>query len=148
MTDATTPRLPLSKFAVTLLIGGLIAVGAGSASIYRANALEADSTLVPGVVTKVGDRQGRHMPVTYRYEVPGPDGKPRQHEKTITAHHSLVETWGADRQVQVRVSRTQPETSDLAANNAPFSTGLQWILFGVVATIFGTLRLRKRPEEA
>lgn len=148
MTDPTTPRPPLSKFAAALLVGGLIAVGAGSTSIYRANALEADSTLVPGVVTKVGDRQGRHMPVTYRYEVLGPDGKPRRLEKTITAHHSLVENWAADRKVEVRVSRTQPETSDLADNKAAFGTGLQWILFGVVATLFGTLRLRKRPEEA
>lgn len=147
----TTPPAPAAKpvysrFAIALLVGGLIAVGAGSTALYRANALEADSIVVPGVVTKVGDRQGRYVSVTYRYTPSGKGDAPL--EKTVMAHHRLVENWAAERKIQVRVSKSQPAESDLAENNAAVATGLQWIVFGVLATVFGTLRLHKRPEEA
>jgi hypothetical protein len=148
MTTAAPPKTTFSRFAMALLVGGLIAVGAGSTALYRARAAEADGVIVPAVVTQVGDRQGRYIPVTYRYEAPGPDGKPRPLEKTVMAPVGLVENWAADRKVQVRMARATPEQSDLAESGAAVATGLQWILFGVLATVFGTFRLHKKPDEA
>lgn len=148
MTATDPPKTTFSRFAMALLIGGLIAVGVGSTSLYRAQAAEADSVLVPAVVTQVGDRQGRFMPVTYRYEAPGPDSKPRTLEKTVMAPVGLVEKWAPQRPVQVRIAKANPQQSDLAESGVAAATGLQWLMFGVLATIFGTLRLHKKPEDA
>ena len=142
-TPTTPPQRAYSRFAIALLVGGLLAIGAGSTTLHRANALEANSTVVSAVVTEVGDRRGRFVPVTYRYEA-----EDRQLEKTVMVHHSLVENWAASRQVQARVAKDRPEESDLVENRAPVGSGMQWIVFGVLATGFGTLRLRRRPEEA
>ncbi|MFN3429128.1 MAG: hypothetical protein ACK46X_04145 [Candidatus Sericytochromatia bacterium] len=148
MTATEPQKTRFSRFAMALLVGGLIAVGVGSTSLYRAQAAEADSVLVPAVVTQVGDRQGRFMPVTYRYEAPGPDSKPRQLEKTVMAPVGLVEKWAPERQVQVRMAKADPAQSDLAESGIAVATGLQWMLFGALATVFGTLRLHKKPDEA
>lgn len=147
MTETAPPKTTISRFAMALLVGGLIAVGVGSTALYRAQAAEADGVVVPAVVTKVGDRQGRFVPVTYRYEAPGPDGQPRPLEKTVMAPVGLVENWAAERQVQVRMAKANPEQSDLAESGAAVATGMQWILFGVLATVFGTFRLHKKPED-
>lgn len=143
------PRRSFSWFAAALLVGGLLAIGAGTATTLQAKALEDHGVVLPGVVTQVGDRRGRFVPVTYRYEAPGPDGRPVAFEKTVSAHHSRVETWAAGRKVQVRADQARPAESNLVENNSDFAAGAQWILFGVVAVFFGAIRLRApRPEEA
>ena len=147
MTTDAPEKAPYSRFALALLVGGLIAVGGGAMVLVRAQT-EADGVLVPAVVTQVGARQGRFMPVTYRYEASGPDGKARTLEKVVLAPAELVETWAPDRKVQVRVAKSDPERSDLAENGMAAATGLQWLFFGGLATLFGALRLRRRPDEA
>lgn len=145
---ATAPQKPrFSRFALALLVGGLIAVGGGSMVLYRAQS-GADSVLVPAVVTQVGNRHGRFIPVTYRFEAPGPDGKPRTLDKTVLAPAELAEKWAPDRRVQVRMAKADPARSDLAENNMAMGTGLQWLFFGGLAIVFGALRLRKKPDEA
>jgi hypothetical protein len=150
-TQPTTwlPRRTFSWFAAALLVGGLLAVGTGTATILKAKALEDSGVVLPGVVTQVGDRHGRFIPVTYRYEAPGPDGRPVTLEKTVSAHHSRVENWAAGRKVEVRADQARPTDSNLVENNTDFAAGAQWVLFGVVAVFFGAIRLRSpRPEEA
>ena len=142
------PQRPFSRFAAVLLVGGLIAIGTGANTILQAKALEDHGQVLPAVVTQVGDRHGRFIPVTYRYEAPGPDGQPKTLEKTVMAHHSRVETWGEGRLVEVRAFPDKPEDSNLVENQSDFATGLQWGMFGAVAVFFGAIRLRGRREEA
>ena len=142
------PPRRFSRFAAVLLAGGLITFGTGANTIWQAKSLEDHGQVLPAVVTKVGERQGRFIPITYRYEAPGPDGRPKALEKTVMAHHSRVEKWGEGRKVEALAYPDKPEDSNLVENKSDFASGMQWVLFGATATFFGAIRLRGRREEA
>ncbi|MOA66552.1 hypothetical protein D3C78_1933550 [compost metagenome] len=56
-----------------------------------------------------------------------------------------METWADGRKVEVRADQAHPEESNLVENHSDFATGLQWVLFGIVAVFFGAVRLRRGP---